>query len=111
MVWLESEICDQLQGFQFTHSLGGGTGSGLGTLMIMKIKEEFPDLLIQSFTQYPSLKVSDCVVEPYNAILAMNHLIENTDCVDVIDGEALYDLCFNWLKLSPSFKDIDYIIG
>lgn len=27
----EAENCDVLQGFQFTHSLGGGTGSGLGT--------------------------------------------------------------------------------
>jgi hypothetical protein len=28
----ESEHCDSLQGFQLTHSLGGGTGSGLPEL-------------------------------------------------------------------------------
>jgi tubulin beta len=28
----EAESCDCLQGFQLTHSLGGGTGSGMGTL-------------------------------------------------------------------------------
>ena len=33
----EAESCDCLQGFQLTHSLGGGTGSGLGTLLISKI--------------------------------------------------------------------------
>merc|ERR1719370_642854 len=32
----ESEGCDLLQGFQLTHSLGGGTGSGMGTLLISK---------------------------------------------------------------------------
>lgn len=35
----ESESCDCLQGFQITHSLGGGTGSGMGTLLISKIRE------------------------------------------------------------------------
>ncbi|KAL6962804.1 Tubulin, partial [Sarracenia purpurea var. burkii] len=32
-----------LIGFQVCHSLGGGTGSGMGTLLISKIKEEYPD--------------------------------------------------------------------
>ena len=36
----EAESCDCLQGFQITHSLGGGTGSGMGTLLISKIREE-----------------------------------------------------------------------
>ena len=30
----EAEQCDHLQGFQVIHSLGGGTGSGLGTLLV-----------------------------------------------------------------------------
>uniref|UniRef100_A0A1B0DKM5 Tubulin beta chain n=1 Tax=Phlebotomus papatasi TaxID=29031 RepID=A0A1B0DKM5_PHLPP len=34
----ECENCDCLQGFQLTHSLGGGTGSGMGTLLISKIR-------------------------------------------------------------------------
>lgn len=39
----ETERCDMLQGFQLVHSLGGGTGSGLGTLLLNKLREEFPD--------------------------------------------------------------------
>lgn len=39
----EAESCDCLQGFQITHSLGGGTGAGMGTLLISKIREEYPD--------------------------------------------------------------------
>merc|ERR1712216_828310 len=30
----EAEGCDCLQGFTMTHSLGGGTGSGMGTLRL-----------------------------------------------------------------------------
>ena len=32
----EAESSDCLQGFQVAHSLGGGTGSGMGTLLISK---------------------------------------------------------------------------
>ena len=33
-------------GFQVCHSLGGGTGSGMGTLLISKIREEYPGMLL-----------------------------------------------------------------
>merc|ERR1712240_974872 len=39
---LTTSCLDSLQGFQLTHSLGGGTGSGMGTLLISKIREEYP---------------------------------------------------------------------
>lgn len=53
----ESENCDCLQGFQLAHSLGGGTGSGMGTLLISKIREEYPDRIMNSFSVVPSPKV------------------------------------------------------
>jgi hypothetical protein len=54
----EAEAVDCLQGFQITHSLGGGTGSGMGTLLISKIREEFPDRMMATFSVVPSTKVS-----------------------------------------------------
>ena len=53
----EAESCDCLQGFQLTHSLGGGTGSGMGTLLISKIREEYPDRIMLTFSIVPSPKV------------------------------------------------------
>lgn len=50
-------------GFQITHSLGGGTGSGMGTLLISKIREEYPDRMMCTYSVVPSPKVSDTVVE------------------------------------------------
>jgi len=35
----QSEPCDALQGFQIIHSLGGGTGAGLGCLLLSKLRE------------------------------------------------------------------------
>lgn len=46
------------QGFQLTHSLGGGTGSGMGTLLISKIREEYPDRIMNTYSVVPSPKVS-----------------------------------------------------
>jgi tubulin beta len=36
----EAESCDALQSFQLVHSLGDGTGSGLGTLLLNILREE-----------------------------------------------------------------------
>ena len=55
----ETENCDCLQGFQLAHSLGGGTGSGMGTLLISKIREEYPDRIMTTFSVVPSPKVSN----------------------------------------------------
>ncbi|KAM7259356.1 hypothetical protein ACFE04_015097 [Oxalis oulophora] len=92
-------------GFQICHSLGGGTGSGMGTLLISKIREEYPDRMMLTFSVFPSPKVSDTVVEPYNATLSVHQLVENADECMVLDNEALYDICFRTLKLTnPSCK-------
>ncbi|KAK9880631.1 hypothetical protein WA026_011872 [Henosepilachna vigintioctopunctata] len=108
----ESEGCDCLQGFQLAHSIGGGTGSGMGTLMLNKIREEYPDRMINTYSIYPSSRVSDTLVEPYNAVLSINQLIENTDQTFCVDNEALYDICFRTLRLTtPSLGDLNHLVS
>ena len=108
----EAEGCDCLQGFQFSHSLGGGTGSGMGTLLISKIREEYQDRIIETFSIFPSPKVSDTVVEPYNATLSIHLLVDSTDEVMVVDNEALYDICFRTLKLTtPTYGDLNHLVS
>lgn len=108
----EAENADCLQGFQLTHSLGGGTGSGLGTLLLTKIKEEYPDRMLCTFSVMPSPKVSDTVVEPYNATLSIHQLIESADEVFCIDNEALYDICQKTLKLAtPTYGDLNQLVS
>eukprot|EP01056_Protomagalhaensia_sp_Gyna25_P002377 Protomagalhaensia_sp_Gyna_25__2376@NODE_2313_length_1152_cov_4_941599_g1917_i0_p1_GENE_NODE_2313_length_1152_cov_4_941599_g1917_i0NODE_2313_length_1152_cov_4_941599_g1917_i0_p1_ORF_typecomplete_len369_score51_87Tubulin/PF00091_25/7_6e61Tubulin_C/PF03953_17/8e48Tubulin_3/PF14881_6/1_5e08Tubulin_2/PF13809_6/0_0027Lipase_3/PF01764_25/0_48Lipase_3/PF01764_25/2_1e03_NODE_2313_length_1152_cov_4_941599_g1917_i021108 len=108
----DAEACDCLQGFQVTHSLGGGTGSGMGTLLISKVREEYPDRIMETFSVFPSPKVSDTVVEPYNATLSVHQLVENADFVNTIDNEALYDICFRTLKLTtPTYGDLNHLVS
>jgi hypothetical protein len=108
----EAESCDCLQGFQLTHSMGGGTGAGMGTLLISKIREEYPDRVMSTFSVIPSPKVSDTVVEPYNATLSVHQLVENADQCFALDNEALYDICFRTLKLTtPTYGDLNHLVS
>jgi len=108
----EAEACDCVQGFQITHSLGGGTGSGLGTLLITKIHETYPDRVNSTFSIVPSPLVSDTVVEPYNATLALHQLIENCDSVFCMDNQALYSICNTTLKIkNPSFDELNNLVA
>lgn len=67
---------------------------------------------MNTFSVMPSPKVSDTVVEPYNAILSIHQLIESTDETFCIDNEALYDICFRTLKLSnPTYGDLNHLVS
>lgn len=65
-------VSDLLQGFQLTHSLGGGTGSGMGTLLISKIREEYPDRIMNTFSVMPSPKV--CAATPVMFLQPGSHM-------------------------------------
>ncbi|KAL1949689.1 hypothetical protein VTO73DRAFT_8570 [Trametes versicolor] len=92
----QTEATDALQGFQVLHSLGGGTGAGLGSLMLSKFREV----------------VSETVVEPYNALLSIHQLVENSDMTLCIDNEALYDISQRTRKVKhPTFDDLNSIVA
>ncbi|KAJ6577536.1 beta-tubulin 2 tubb2 [Mycena capillaripes] len=108
----QAEKCEVLQGFQIIHSIGGGTGSGLGCLLLTKMREEFPDRMLATFSILPSPKVSETVVEPYNAMLSVHQLVENGDLTICIDNEALYDISIRALKVkNPNFTDLNGLIS
>ena len=68
---------------------GSGTGSGMGTLLVSKIREEHPDQMMLTFSVFSLPKYSDAVVGPYNATLPVNQLAQNADECMVLDNEAL----------------------
>lgn len=105
------ESCDCFQGFQFVHSLGGGTGSGLGSLMLCKVREDYPDRMINTYSVVPSPKVSDVILEPYNTTLSMKALIEVVDQTFCIDNEALYDICSRTLKINPTYANLNSLVS
>lgn len=70
------------KGFIMTHSIAGGTGSGMGSYMLEHLNSHFPKKLIQTFSVFPNLEdTSDVVVQPYNSLLTLKRLTLNADCV------------------------------
>lgn len=91
-----------MQGFQIVHALGGGTGSGMGSLLIQHLVDDYPDRINLSFPVFPSPKTSDVVTEPYNAVLSLPSLIENCDLAMTLDNEALHNICARYKASSDA---------
>eukprot|EP00122_Pirum_gemmata_P021564 Pgem_evm1s20081 len=84
----------------------------MGTLLVSKLKEEFPDRMLCTYSVMPSPQNSDTVVEPYNATLSMHQLVEYTDETFCIDNEALYDIAKNTLKMKdPCYVDLNKMVS
>lgn len=65
----EAEKCDALSSFFMINSIGGGTGSGLGSFINEEIAVEYPDVYRFSTVICPS-QDDDVVTSPYNRYLA-----------------------------------------
>jgi len=51
----------------FFNAVGGGTGSGLGSLLLERLSVDYGKKSKLGFTVYPSPQISTAVVEPYNS--------------------------------------------
>ncbi|XP_048948432.1 tubulin epsilon chain isoform X3 [Canis lupus dingo] len=91
-----AEHCDCLQCFFIIHSMGGGTGSGLGTFLLKVLEDEFPevyrfvtsvkiDLMVNSGKLGTTIKAKSLVTSSAGAIKkrhqkpfdAMNNIVAN----------------------------------
>jgi hypothetical protein len=85
---------------------------GIGTLLISKVREEYPDRIMCTISIFPSPKISDAVVEPYNVTLSIHQLVEYADFVMCIDNKTLCDICFRTLKLAiPTYADLNHLVS
>lgn len=91
------------QGFQLIHSIAGGTGSGLGSFLLERLKEHFPKKLVQTYSVFPNNEESsDVVVQPYNSVLAIKRLIQEADSVIALDNAALARIAADRLHVLDS---------
>ena len=58
----EAEGSDSLEGFVLTHSIAGGTGSGMGSYVLEKLADRFPKKLVQTYSVFPNQTQNDDVV-------------------------------------------------
>nr|WAQ15574.1 tubulin gamma 1 [Halisarca dujardinii] len=112
----EADNSDSLEGFVLSHSIAGGTGSGMGSCLLEKLNDRYPKKLIQTYSVFPNLDekdgISDVVVQPYNSILTMKRLVLNADCVVVLDNTAMYRIAAERLHIpNPSFTQINQLVS
>ncbi|KAJ8478180.1 hypothetical protein OPV22_021907 [Ensete ventricosum] len=78
-----ADNCTGLQGFLVFDAVGGGTVSGLGSLLLERLSVDYGNKSKLGFTVYPSPQVST----------STHSLLEHTDVVVLLDNEAIYDIC------------------
>ncbi|KAL4453337.1 hypothetical protein ABPG74_017544 [Tetrahymena malaccensis] len=107
-----ADICSGLQGFFIYNSVGGGTGSGLGSLLLERLSVDYGKKSKLGFTIYPSPQISNIIVEPYNSVLSTHFMLEHNDVSVILDNEALYDICRRNLDIErPSYSNINRLIA
>ncbi|CAJ2637352.1 unnamed protein product [Trifolium pratense] len=107
-----AENCTGLQGFLVFNAVGGGTGSGLGSLLLERLSADYGKKSKLGFIIYPSPQVSTAVVEPYNTVLSNHSHIEHSDVVVLLDNEAIYDICRRSLDIErPSYTNLNRLIS
>merc|ERR1712038_2106848 len=109
------KLCDNsqnVQGFIINHAVGGGTGSGLGALILERIAVDYRKKSKIGFEIYPSPQISTCIVEPYNAMLSTHWLLDHTEVSVVLDNEAIYGICQKQLDIDrPTYANLNMVIS
>jgi len=101
-----------LQGFFVFHSVGGGSGSGFGSLLLERLSVDYGKKIKMDFCIYPSPQVSTAVVEPYNSVLSTHGLLEHTDVAFMLDNEAIYSIANKGLDIErPSYTNLNRLIA
>merc|ERR1711959_876074 len=107
-----ADNCTGLQGFMIFHACGGGTGSGLGCLMLERLSVDYGKKSKLSFTVWSCPQVATAVVEPYNTVLCVHSLLEHTDVTNQVDNEALYDICRRNLDIErPTYTNLNRLVS
>ncbi|KAG5566161.1 hypothetical protein RHGRI_001934 [Rhododendron griersonianum] len=107
-----ADNCTGLQGFLVFNAVGGGTGSGLGSLLLERLSVDYGKKSKLGFTIYPSPQISTAVVEPYNSVLSTHSLLEHTDVAVLLDNEAIYDICRRSLDIErPTYTNLNRLIS
>mmetsp|Transcript_9190 Transcript_9190/g.14514 ORF Transcript_9190/g.14514 Transcript_9190/m.14514 type:complete len:435 (+) Transcript_9190:2-1306(+) len=109
----EIERCSNGCNISLFHSIGGGTGSGLGCSVIELLNDLYPEVSLSSHCVIPNQSaVSDVVVQPYNSILSFRWLKEYCDNVFLYENESIEKILNQKLiKNKTSNKQINPIIA
>ncbi|KAF8570018.1 hypothetical protein P879_01968 [Paragonimus westermani] len=106
------EDSNNLAAFELVHSHSGGTGSGMTSLIIDQLCDEYGKKFKFSTSIFPSAMYSQSTVDPYNSILHSHATIETLDCDILVDNQTLFERCTRNLNIQqPSFTEINRLLA
>jgi tubulin delta len=107
----EIEQCDGIKTLIVSHSVAGGTGSGLGTHVTEDIADEFGDITLFNIAVTP-YHFGEVVVQHYNSVLCLSKVANASDGVLIFENEVAQDLCKRMKGIErPTLYDINKLIA
>ena len=108
----EAEACDFLGGVLITHSLAGGTGSGLGSRLTEGIRDALGSTPALANAVVAPYQEGEVIVQHYNAALTLSRLQTASDAVIVFENDALEIICRQLLSIRDvSLHDMNGVIA
>ncbi|GAX78151.1 hypothetical protein CEUSTIGMA_g5593.t1 [Chlamydomonas eustigma] len=86
----ECEECDGAADFLMLHSLGGGSGSGLGSRLLEHLREEYPLHNIATVSVAPRA-AGDSPMQSLNSVLALSFLQAYSDSVMLFNNQDMIE--------------------
>merc|ERR1719414_415557 len=95
------------------HSLGGGTGSGLGALILEQCAVDYrkkSKIGFEVLAGDPNGKRHPC--ETYNQLLSMHHLLDHTNVSYVFDNARISSICTKRLdRVRPTYEHVNSLLA
>lgn len=121
-VRVAAERCDRVQGVQTAHSLGGGTGAGLGARVVEDVRTALANRPVHTYTVVPRWTAAapagprDCAAgahETCNAALCLARLMDEcAHAAYMTDNRRLYEACAGPLAIgAPTYADLNHLIA
>ncbi|XP_076251836.1 tubulin delta chain-like [Rhynchophorus ferrugineus] len=107
----EFEKSDFVSSLLNLYSLSGGTGSGVGSSVIEKLRDEYPKKCIINCAILPYMK-GEVSTQAYNTLLNLAHLYSLSNSIFLFENDKLLYMCkYNLGLTDVSFADLNLLIS
>lgn len=97
-------------GVLMARASGGGTGSGVASMLLHRFADEFSKVPLVDLCVLPTDRLAAAVTEPYNAVLAAPDSLDYADAWLAFENDALLNNCSHALQLPrPGFAEINQV--
>ena len=102
---------DYFGGIQVLQSLAGGTGSGLGTHLAERLRDDYPRANLINIAVWPYM-TGEVVLQNYNVLLTLNGLMTHSNGVVTVFNDDILTTCRELLKSpQPSYSLMNKVIA